>query len=85
VRAKELKRLNIYLHVNAFLRELIFAAGPIAVCVIIASIVYWFNQVRPPSVAPATHMHAPAADGDPSIRASLLTCHSPAVFPTSSR
>ena len=44
MRAKELRRLNVYLHCNAILRELIFAAGPIAVAVIIASIVYWFRQ-----------------------------------------
>ena len=44
VRAKELRRLNVYLHCNAILRELIFAAGPIAVAVIIASFVYWFGQ-----------------------------------------
>ena len=44
MRTKELRRLNIYLHCNAILRELIFAAGPIAVAVIIASVVYWFKQ-----------------------------------------
>ena len=44
VRDEELKGLSNYLHMNSMLREVLFAAGPIAVVTIFSSLVYAFGK-----------------------------------------
>jgi len=44
VRAKEVKLLSSYLNVNALLRELLFAAGPISTLIIFGTAIYAMND-----------------------------------------